>query len=202
MRRSHEVILRRTIQVGIILIVLSFLFGCGSGRVEAQIDKNVSVEGTVVDDRELITMLGSRDKYKSFEAARQIFERGDKMISLLVTNKGNRKPFAWGSLGNPQSGSITFAPGDDPAWDEGRIVTVEVASIYLICAIYKQDFEFGQSAYLRSKEEVAFNKYNTTARVSEAWSAIENWIKMMNSEGIATLRERKAEPLAKTKFFF
>ncbi len=87
-----------------------------------------SIEEAKDTDLELVSMLGSKDKEKSFKAAQEIFARGERMIPLLVANKGNRDPFAWGSLGDPNGGSITFVPGGKPEWEEAGCVTVDVAS--------------------------------------------------------------------------
>lgn len=204
MRKSLEGMLldTRVVKIGLFLTIIWICTGCEIRPAEAQIDRCKTKELKMVDDVELVKLLGSRVRTRSFEAARQIFGRGDRMIPLLVDNKGNSQPYAWGSLGNPKSGSITFAPSSSSEWDNGRIVTVEIASLYLICAIYEQDFEFGQSAYLRSNEEIEFNRYNTTERVKEAWDSIEAWIGKMNIEELATLREKKIRPLGKTKLFF
>lgn len=201
MKSSERVTPAMVVRIGIASIFMVAIIGCTFGPTIAQTDKRV--EMAFVDDNEILRMLSSEDRETSFEAAREIFNRGEKMIPLLAKNKGNHAPYAWGSLGNPRSGSITLAPSNNPEWDEGRIITVEAASIYLICAIYRQDFEFATSAYLKSKDdEVIFNRYNTTERLAEAWDSVEKWIEMMNSEGLTSLREKNIRPLFNTKFYF
>jgi hypothetical protein len=77
-----------------------------------------------------------------------------------------------------------------------------VASIYLICAIYKGHFEFAPSGYLKDDSEVSFKKYNTVERVAKAWLSVEAWINLLKVEGLAALRARGADPLASSGFHF
>lgn len=199
----HLLICKRAFHL---FLILCFLLAGGSLKnAEAQTSKtkDINEEKALIkmSDEELVKTLAS-DKRTSFEAAKEIMRRGDKMMPLLVANKGNKQPYAEGSLGNPNSGDITFLPGDDKDWEEDRIITVEVASLYLISALYFQNFEFGRSAYIKDDEEVEFNKYNTDERVDKAWRYTENWLERMKLEGVSSLREKKISPLDESGFYF
>lgn len=184
---------------------LLLLVGCPCYGWAALPKQEKESRWTAQTDREVVQRLGSRDPDESYEAARQIFRRGERMIPLLVDLKGDRRPFARGFLGHSSSGDFAFLPeGDD--WEEGRIVTVEVAALYLISAIYFEDFHFGFSGYLkdvtgRQSECITDSKgewprSNSRERVERAWSSLESWMAQYSKEGLASLRGHKHHPLA------
>jgi len=155
-----------------------------------------------LSDEEIVQRLGSRDSRESREAAEEVMNRGERVIPLLLKNRGDNRPYAWGSLGHPKSGAITFGPTNDETWDEGRIITVEAASIYIICALFYGNLDFGSSAYLRDSTPVEFNKYNTRARMERAWESVEIWFGQLQKESLESLRRRNDGPLSASGFHF
>lgn len=48
--------------------------------------------------------------------------------------------------------------------DESRVLTIEVAALYLIYAIFYESLEFAQAAYLSDDTPVKEHRFNTVAR--------------------------------------
>lgn len=145
-------------------------------------------------DKQVAKLIGSRDEQVSYKAAKEVMRRGERMIFLLLENKGNRNRYAWGTLG--RGGDFTLLSTDDKEYEEGRVVTVDVASLYLIMALYHGDIDFAQTAYLKGGSVVEDGRYNSQERVQKAWASVEKWIERYKKEGLASLRSLKHDPLA------
>jgi hypothetical protein len=74
---------------------------------------------------------------------------------------------------------------------------MEVAGLYLICAIYYNTVEFAQSPYLTDLRLPAGKRdgVNSPDLVSRAWQAVEAWNRRLDQATIQQLRSRKDDPL-------
>jgi len=79
----------------------------------------------------------------------------------------------------------------------GRTLTMEVAALYLICAVYHNTVEFAQSPYLSDLRLPAGKRdaLNSPDLVSRAWQAVEEWKRGLDRTTIQQLRSRKDDPL-------
>src|SRR5678815_4140284 len=96
-------------------------------------------------DSELINELSS-PRGATF-AVDEIIHRGARMIPLLLNLKGDQRP-AFAALGHHLSATPTMVAINPSDVHPGRTLTMEVAALYLICAIYYDTVEFAQSPYL------------------------------------------------------
>jgi hypothetical protein len=126
----------------------------------------------------------------------EIVHRGDRMIPLLLKLKGDERP-AFAALGHHLSATptrIALTPADV---EPGKTLTMEVAGLYLICAIYYNTVEFAQSPYLTDLRLPAPKRdgVNTPKLVARAWQAVDEWSKRLDHSTIAKLRSLKDDPL-------
>ena len=153
-------------------------------------------------DAELVTAFQSNDAEKSYAAVREILRRSDTMIPLLLQCKGNKKPFYGYGLGDRNSAFLSPLPTGNAKRDKGRIITVEVAALYMISAIFYYDLEFAQAPYLADDTPIKEHRFNTAERVSAAWQTVDAWYERVKTNGIATLRSHKDSPLRSGKVRF
>jgi hypothetical protein len=126
----------------------------------------------------------------------EIVHRGERMIPLLLKLKGDQRP-AYAALGHHLSATptrIALTPFDV---EPGKTLTMEVAGLYLICAIYYNTVEFAQSPYLTDLRLPAGKRdgVNSPDLVSRAWQAVEAWNRRLDQATIQQLRSRKDDPL-------
>ena len=153
-------------------------------------------------DSELIEAFASTDKEKSYSAVREIMRRSDTMIPLLLQCKGNKKPFYGYGLGDHNSGFLIPLPTGNTKRDKDRVITIEVAALYMISAIFYYDLEFAQAPYLHDDTPIKEHRFNTVERVSAAWQTVDAWYERVKTNGIATLRSKKDSPLRNGKVRF
>lgn len=151
-----------------------------------------------------VAWLASADYQQSNQATEEIFNRGETMFDLLLNQQGNQKPFMGTLLGNPQSATVTVKPLPgfplSPSQQE-KVVTVEVASLYLISAIYYQRLDFAQNPLLADLklppgERVAANKKEYITR---AFQAVKEWVRKSKQFGMVWLRKQGEDPLKGVK---
>jgi hypothetical protein len=153
-------------------------------------------------DNDIIAALASKDEEKAHYAVVGVMKRGERMIPLLVQCKGNKQFFYGYGLGDKSSAFTTPAPTGTKKLDDGSVITIEVAALYLISAIYYETLEFAQAPYLTDGTPVQWQKFNTSERVSKAWDSVEAWMKAFKSGGIESLRSRQQSPLTGSKVHF
>jgi hypothetical protein len=170
---------------------------------------NVSVTDTDINDEELVKGLAAEDPREATKTAIEIFNRGERILPLLIKLKGNRVVFSGYCLGDPLAAMGTLGPHDDATSEEiksnvraGRYVTNEVVALYLISAIYYDNLAFAQVPYLTGNKRVKDYKYNTPNRIEKAWTATERWHKRLEKEGLEQLREEKEAPLSSSEVHF
>ena len=149
---------------------------------------------TTKSDSELINALSSIRE--SSGAPDEIVHRGARMIPLLLKVKGDQRP-AFAGLGHHLSATPTMVAVDPSKVVPGETLTMEVAALYLICAIYHNTVEFAQSPYLSDLSlPVAKRKaLNSPDRLAKAWESVEKWNKRLEGSTIENLRSQKDDPL-------
>jgi len=95
-----------------------------------------------MSNEELLESLESTDKEHVHQGLLEIMRRGDVMLPALLRCKGNRKLFYGYGLGHRDSAFLVPLPTGNKERDESRAITVEVAALYIISAIYYETLEF------------------------------------------------------------
>ncbi|MBC7912342.1 MAG: hypothetical protein H7Y30_17675 [Pyrinomonadaceae bacterium] len=160
-----------------------------------------------LSDQELVNLLtlqidkyhpDNHGKYNDItQATTQIVRRGQKMIPLLAQLKGNKNFYHGRTLGRilPSDTQRGIGKEDTPENNDGSIVTVEVAALYLISAIYHANIEFAYRAYLTDGTPVELFEYNSPAEIAKAWEATEAWMGRLEREGLDSLYGKGLSPL-------
>jgi hypothetical protein len=146
-------------------------------------------------DEQVIVALSSQDSGRSHQAVEEVMKRGERMIPLLMHSKGNTQAFYGYGLGNHSSAFLLPSPTGNKKLDEGSIITVEVAALYLISAIYHETLEFAEAPYLTDGTHVRQQKFNTRKRVAAAWASVEKWAQALKGERLESLRSIQRSPL-------
>lgn len=154
-----------------------------------------SMETSSLSDQNLLNAFGSSNPETSHDAIVEIKRRGERMLPFLLKYKGN-KNFLYGyGLGYPNSAFLRPIPTGNAKADESRVITLEVAALYLICSVYYDSLEFAQAPYLTDGSAVKMQRFNTPPRVALAWRAVEQWYERVRAEGLEPVRSRKDSPL-------
>jgi hypothetical protein len=148
-----------------------------------------------MSDDELLKTLESRDQETAHGAVVEIMRRGEPILPVLLRLKGNKKFFYGYGLGHHNSAMLIPLPTGNRKSDEGRVITVEVAGLYLISAIYHESLEFSHAPYLTDDTPVKMQRYNTSARVTKAWQSVSNWYERVKLQGLERLRSQQDSPL-------
>lgn len=175
------------------LIVILFNSSCGSVR---------ALSSQANENEQLIDLLKSVNKDEAASAVTRILNRGDAMIPLLLKCKGDSRPFYGYGLGDRRSSFLLPLPTGDQKRDQGRVITVEVAALYLISAIFYDSLEFAQAPYLTDGSPVKNQRFNTPKRVSAAWKSVEQWSTRLKEKGLASLKAGKDSPLRDSQLRF
>ena len=179
-------------------IVLGLLIvGTTSLETRAQI---VNDKTRSMTDERVINLLMSENPTEAALATEEIFNRGDRMISLLANSKGQRRRFcAVQKLGNWGPGTAVTFLDNDPCRPSTN-VTTEVASLFLINAIYYNDVEFAGPPLLcyrhtDSRGETQDKCRNDARRIHIAWVSVKRWMKDYRKRGMDALRKSGEDPL-------
>lgn len=184
------------------LAILPLLLWVLSGTIVfgQKVDESKSMQN--LKDEQVIAALSSHNAEAAHRAVGEIMHRGNRMIPLLRDCRGNSNFFYGYGLGHRSSAFLIPLPASDKEPNDGRFVTVEVAALYLISAIYHKTVEFAEAPYLTDGTPVEWQKFNTPERVKKAWDSTEKWIQAFRSEGIESLRSRHQSPLSDSKIHF
>lgn len=147
---------------------------------------------------DVVSQLASADRAIVQRAVEETFDMGAVALPALMKLRGNRSPFRGDVLGHPRSAQLTFQP--DSQSEPDRIVTVEVAALYLIEAIYRGNLHFAQSAYLTdvTVPEEERTTANTRERVDRAWQAAAIWISRHDRLQVEPARQQDDGPLSES----
>jgi len=153
------------------------------------------MEISSLSDEDLLHAFGSSNMETSHDAVMEIKKRGERMLPMLMKYKGNRNYFYGYGLGHHNSAFLIPNPTGNARADEGRVITLEVAALYLICSIYYDSLEFAQAAYLTDGSVIKQHRFNTRPRVAAAWRAVEPWYQRVRADGLEAVRSKKDSPL-------
>ncbi|MDQ3800416.1 MAG: hypothetical protein M3384_13290 [Acidobacteriota bacterium] len=176
---------------------LQAIIFCVALNVSGQIEKPQNLS-----DENLVLKLSSKDHREATQAAIEIFKRDEKLLPSLLKLKGNKSSYNGYCLGDPEGADFFLTSIDDQNSNDGSRVTVEVAALYLISAIYYENIAFANVPYLTGNGRIVDFQYNTAKRVNKAWKATERWYKKMDQQGLQKLRQIKQFPLKTTKIHF
>ncbi len=160
----------------------------------AAIAKGTQSQLITKSDSELINALSS--VRESSGAPDEIVHRGERMIPLLLNVKGDQRP-AFAALGHHLSATPTRVAIKPSDVEPGKTLTMEVAALYLICAIYHNTLEFAQSPYLTDRRLPVGKRdaTNTPELVTRAWQSVEEWNRRLDGTTLKKLRSLKDDPL-------
>jgi hypothetical protein len=147
-------------------------------------------------DEQVIAALSSQDAEVAHQAVEEVMKRGERMIPFLIGCRGNVNFFYGYGLGHHSSSFLIPLPKGNDVVNDGSFVTVEVAALYLISAIYHKTLEFADAPYLTDGTSVEWQRFNTTERVGRAWSGVEIWLRALKAEGLKCLRAKHKSPLS------
>ena len=164
---------------------------------------------SALKNEELIAGLLSKDSTEVTESGKEIFKRGEKMLPLLMKLKNNKSITEASVWFNPHIPHGIRAPVEDATPEDieegikqGYYVTTEATALYLISAIYYNNLNFAQVAYLKGNRYVKRSRHNTPERIAKAWKSTEKWYRELNKKGLEKLRKEKSSPLKSTKAHF
>jgi hypothetical protein len=151
-------------------------------------------------DKEVIRQLASRTPIEADASVDEILRRGDAILELLLSCRGDEQSFAGSSLLNPDASILTPVEIEGyplPESQRVRMVTVEVAALYLCSAIYRGNRHFAQAPLLvdLNEPEGARTAANTRDRLDRGFKAAESWVAECRKSGLAAMRSRNREPL-------
>jgi hypothetical protein len=159
-------------------------------------------------DARVIKDLTAADRRKAARAVHEVLARGGRMIPHLLRLKGDRRCFFgdW-ELGTHVGGSFRFTPlKRDQCYEESSASTVEVAALFLIESVYRNDLKFAQGATLAEwktgGEERMDVEKNGRELLERAWVVTERWSKEFEREGLESLRAKDRGPFAGTRLGF
>lgn len=148
--------------------------------------------------------LGSRDRGKATKAVESLYAGGESSIEELMSFRGNRAGFLGYGLGRPESSCNLRAVASPESIRDGRAVTVEVAALYLICAIYEEDLSFAHCPFLcdESLPKEKKRHKNLPKLIKRAWRSVDQWYSEYRALGIGELRLREDRPLKRGNLTF
>ncbi|HSL52764.1 MAG TPA: hypothetical protein VK868_00155 [Pyrinomonadaceae bacterium] len=174
-------------------LVICFVAVLAKGSTNDSLNSNLQEQMSNKSDSELINDLYSP---RGALAGDEIVRRGVRMIPLLLNLKGDERT-SYASVGHHLSATATTVATNPIDIESGRVLTMEVTGIYLICAIYHNTVEFAQSPYLTDLKLPAGKRKarNTPDLVARAWQSVEEWNRRLEATTIRKLRSRKDDPL-------
>lgn len=156
--------------------------------------------------KQFLEQLGSGDHRACDEAAAKILERGEVMIDPLLELQGDGRWYA-GWLGNRRGSMLVTLPMPGfpltPEQQE-KVVTVEVAALYLVEAIHRKRLDFASSALLTdlSLPEAQRRAANKKDYVTRGFEAARRWSDEVKRDGIEALRAAGNNPLRSARLAF
>ena len=141
-------------------------------------------------DSQVVEFLTSEDMKESAAAAKELFSRGDRVIPELLKLEGNNDCFyglrVLGKRGQQGSSDYDFL-----CEGNGR-VSIEIAALYLISAIFEEDLTYARRPFLVNDDA---DDGNSPENIKTAWKATKSWYEAVERQGIAYIRDRSQWPL-------
>jgi len=156
-----------------------------------------------VSDMKLMDKLASDHEEVADQAVQEVLRRGGSIITTLLARKGDKR-FFYGTLARDENFVMEFhsptknAEVNNRLLKEGKLVTVEVAAIYLVSAVYFDSLQIAQSPYLTDLSLLPRDRRaaNTDDVIAKAWNALDLWSEKFKSLGLEKLRESNNAPFA------
>lgn len=153
-----------------------------------------------LSDEQVVEKISSQNQMEATQALNQAFERGTRVIPLLLKLKDDRRFYYGKRLGRTRTGDFKIDPSNANyiTVDETNVETIEGAALYLISAIYFGSLEFTHSAFLldtclrEEEREVG----NTQPLLARAWASTERWSLELEGKGLSTMFKEKRNPLS------
>ena len=158
-------------------------------------------------NEQLLRLFTSEKTEECAQAVEYLFKQSVKSFYFLLAQQGNKEPLM-ANLNHPLSGAHTvvafpsriYASGVLPELsdeDKEKVVTIEVASLYLISAIYHDKLIFAFNPLLTdlnlpANEGIAANKEEYLIR---GFFSARKWVKKCQEVGLETLRQQDEDPL-------
>lgn len=166
-------------------------------------------KGKAKSDADVIESLGRTDREVVNAAICEVLKREERIIPLLLAMKGDKRPF-YGQLANDTTFTVPAYPSsldegvNAKLAKQGKLVTVEVAAIYLISAVYHKSLNIALSPYLtdESLPDHERRAVNTDELVGRAWTALDAWAVKYRTVGLEKLRKSKDAPLGESTVDF
>jgi hypothetical protein len=161
-----------------------------------------------LSDAQVVRDLAARDEGKASRAVREVLARGGRMIPHLLKLKGDRRCFRGDvALGSHAGCSFRLMPEkDEHCYEAGSSSTVEVAALFLIEAVYRDDLKFAQGATLIERDTDGQQRldveYNGRQVIARAWAEAERWFAEFERDGLEALRAKGRGPFAGTRLGF
>jgi hypothetical protein len=200
-------VLRKTTQAACVVLLLAAC--AGGARAQGSSFRSRDAAVAHLSDAQVVKDLKGSSEKKASRAVHEVMARGGRMIPLLLKLKGDRRCFYgdW-ELGSHAGCSSRMAPNKrNQCYEWHNASTVEVAALYLIEAVYRDDLKFAQGVTLieRDPEDGQQRldvKMNGREVIARAWETVERWFAEFGHEGLAALRAKKRGPFAGTKLDF
>lgn len=142
-------------------------------------------------DSQVVEFFTSKDMKESAAAATELFSRGDRVIPELLKLEGNDNCFyglrVLGRRGDPGSHDYDYVCDGDEK------VSVEIAALYVISAIFAEDLKYRRRPYLHHIDDG--DDGNSPENIKTAWKATKKWYKLVKQQGIEYIRGQSQWPL-------
>ena len=150
---------------------------------------------TTPDLDRLVEELGSEDSPVAANAAMDLFAAGAAAIPALFRAEGKCERFYAVDVFRPLDTSVRQSRGSGCA--PGDQVSVEVAALYLLQAIYEGRMPFTSSPVLRdlTKNEVEQRAEMTKPLLARAWASAKSWLLLFQCSGLEGVRAAGQDPL-------
>jgi hypothetical protein len=191
-----------------LLVASVLLLTCAVGARAREKPRAKSSASESVSDAQLIKDLTSTNEQAASQSVSEIVRRGGRIVPQLVKLKGSRQCFFGDmALGSHAGGSFRFMPEKrNKCYEDSSASTIEVAALFLIEAIYRNDLKFAQGATLAewrdNGEERTDVEKNGRELLARAWTLAERWAKELEREGLDSLRAKDRGPFAGTRLGF
>jgi hypothetical protein len=164
--------------------------------------KSVSAQ---MSNNELIAMLASRDSDQASKATQEIVGRGEVMLPLLVALRNDKHPFHGSGFGAVSAGDFTLKPLPKqklPKEFQTSVITMRVAGLYLVSAIYYGRLDFAQSPFLTPVGGSRESNRNNDKQLEDAWRAASKWVLITKERGLEHMKSRHHPPLRDSGLVF
>jgi hypothetical protein len=202
-RANHRIIPHLFVGRALVLLLLSTVSGAAVAYSQGKAKEQPSLQH--LSDEQVVELIASRKTKEAAQATEEVLRRGERMIPLLIKGKGDRRPcFAYNL--RVKSGDFQVDPSNNTYvyFDEVHAETIEVASLYLISAIYYGTLEFAYRAELVDLSLPIFERQtgNTPALLARAWISVDKWVVDLQKEGLQSLRNQDRDPLQSSNVNF